>query len=270
MADIKNHATLPTGLVSYWNLDEASGVRHDSHGSNNLTDHNTVGSVVGLGGYLAANFNAANEEYLSQSVASIDNYDLFVNDTDVSVGGWFNLSQISTDEHETLFESRRNGGSGSRKNLFEIEYRTDNKFEVTYAISANTAGNRRSSTLRLAVNTWYFLAVTLDKSTGDMRFNVKSTTQELLDEVITGTAGFWVGGSDFKTSLFSDISRNNNQDYWSSGQMQSVGVWKSKVLSNDEIDDLHNNGVPLLYEAPEVANIGGLIGRQMMAINGLK
>ena len=244
---ITNHETLTTGLVSYWNLDEVSGTRYDAHGDNDLTDNNTVGSTDGLGGRKCASFDGDNEEYLSQSVASIDNYDLFVNDTDVSVGGWFNLSQISTDEHETLFESRRNSGSGSRKNIFEIEYRTDNKFEVTYATSASIAGNRRSSTIQLETNTWYFLVVTLNKSTGDMRFKLKNITQELLDEVITGTAGFWVGGYNFKTSLFSDISGNNNQDQWVTGCLQSVGVWSGKVLSDTEIDYLFNDGVPLLY-----------------------
>ncbi len=35
-ADVKN------GLVSFWNFDEESGTRSDAHGSNNLTDNNTV------------------------------------------------------------------------------------------------------------------------------------------------------------------------------------------------------------------------------------
>ena len=36
------------GLVSFWNLDEAAGNRLDSHGTNNLIDNNTVGSVPGV------------------------------------------------------------------------------------------------------------------------------------------------------------------------------------------------------------------------------
>lgn len=40
-------AGMRVGLTSAWNLNEASGVRYDSHGANNLTNTN---SVVGVGG----------------------------------------------------------------------------------------------------------------------------------------------------------------------------------------------------------------------------
>jgi len=36
---ISSHPTLTNGLISHWELDEASGVRYDSHGSNDLTDN---------------------------------------------------------------------------------------------------------------------------------------------------------------------------------------------------------------------------------------
>lgn len=45
------YADLPTdfktSLVSYWNLVETSGTRNDSHGTNHLTDNNTVGHATG-------------------------------------------------------------------------------------------------------------------------------------------------------------------------------------------------------------------------------
>ena len=61
-------AGLLTGLVSWWELDEVSGVRYDSHGSNDLTDNNTVGSVINAGYAMdgaAASFVTANGESLS-------------------------------------------------------------------------------------------------------------------------------------------------------------------------------------------------------------
>lgn len=64
------------GLVSYWNLDEASGDRADSHGSNTLADNNTVTSVTNsypanLPG-VVANFTAANNEYLTASASLVN------------------------------------------------------------------------------------------------------------------------------------------------------------------------------------------------------
>ena len=51
--------TLPTNLIAYWKLGEASGTRSDSKGSNNLTDNNTVTSAAGKWG-TAGQFTAAN------------------------------------------------------------------------------------------------------------------------------------------------------------------------------------------------------------------
>ena len=61
-------SSLLTGLVSWWNLDETSGTRADSVGSNHLTDVNTVGYAAGKIGN-AASFVAANNETLSTETA---------------------------------------------------------------------------------------------------------------------------------------------------------------------------------------------------------
>jgi hypothetical protein len=63
------------GLVSYWNLDEASGTRVDSHGANDLTDNNTVGSETATAGAMhnaAASFVSANVESLEYAGAVVD------------------------------------------------------------------------------------------------------------------------------------------------------------------------------------------------------
>src|SRR4051794_40520428 len=80
---------LLANLVSYWKLDEAStGVapvtRNDSHGTNHLTDNNTVTSAAGKLGN-AAQFTAANSESLSR----IDNASLRFGDEDFSLAFWF-------------------------------------------------------------------------------------------------------------------------------------------------------------------------------------
>jgi hypothetical protein len=70
------HATLANNLVSAWKLDESSDgsapvVRVDAHGSNDLTDNNTVASALKGAGAPAnmpanvASFVGANSEYLS-------------------------------------------------------------------------------------------------------------------------------------------------------------------------------------------------------------
>lgn len=52
------------GLISHWKLEESSGTRNDSHGTNHLTDNNTVTGASGKLGN-AAQFTRANGEWLS-------------------------------------------------------------------------------------------------------------------------------------------------------------------------------------------------------------
>jgi hypothetical protein len=47
-SDLTDAEKTAWGLVSFWNLDEISGTRSDAHGSNHLTDNNTVTYAAGL------------------------------------------------------------------------------------------------------------------------------------------------------------------------------------------------------------------------------
>jgi hypothetical protein len=63
------------GVVSYWDMEEASGTRSDSVGSNDLTDNNTVGQATGQVGN-GADFESTNSEYLSITDGSQTDLDL--------------------------------------------------------------------------------------------------------------------------------------------------------------------------------------------------
>lgn len=76
-------APIAQDLISCWTMDEASGTRYDSAGSNDLTDNNTVGSVAGKFGN-AASFIAGNNEYLSHTL----NDDLDIGTKTWTLGLW--------------------------------------------------------------------------------------------------------------------------------------------------------------------------------------
>lgn len=82
------------GLVAWWPLNETSGTRSDSHGTNFLTDHNTVTSASGKQGN-AADFTVTNSEFLSTP----DNVSLSAGDVDFSVCGWFYLKDKNNNYH---------------------------------------------------------------------------------------------------------------------------------------------------------------------------
>jgi hypothetical protein len=100
-----------TGLVSWWSLDETSGTRNDSHGSNHLTDNNTVGYTAGVRDN-AAYFIAANNEHLSIN----DNASVSTGDINFTVCYWvymntkagtmvYKHASSSTREYYTQYES---------------------------------------------------------------------------------------------------------------------------------------------------------------------
>lgn len=80
-------ADLSTNLVSYWELEESSGTREDSHGANDLTDNNTVLYGTGKQGN-GADFEATNSEYLNVA-SSLGAY----NDT-FTYSFWVNLESL--------------------------------------------------------------------------------------------------------------------------------------------------------------------------------
>jgi hypothetical protein len=79
VAEIKNLATgLPlqrSGIVSYWPLDETSGTRADSLGTNHLSNNNGVGSAPGVVGN-AGDFERDNSSFLSIANAAQSGLDI--------------------------------------------------------------------------------------------------------------------------------------------------------------------------------------------------
>ena len=74
---------LLTNLVSYWTLDEASGTRADSHGTNHLTPTNApVGATGKIGN--GCDFESSSAQYLSCA----SNPTLQTGDVDFTIAAW--------------------------------------------------------------------------------------------------------------------------------------------------------------------------------------
>jgi len=79
-------STLLNDLVSWWSLDEASGSRADSHGSNTLTDSNTVTQATGKVS-TAGQFTKVNSEHLTVPAT----HGLHGGDRDIAIVLWVYL-----------------------------------------------------------------------------------------------------------------------------------------------------------------------------------
>ncbi len=71
------------GLVSWWRLDEASGTREDAHGTNDLTDNNSVGQ-----GYAVNTPTTTNSALFVDTSSEWLNYAAFQNPDFATTNDW--------------------------------------------------------------------------------------------------------------------------------------------------------------------------------------
>ena len=224
-ADV-NPDSLKDDLVSWWSLDETIGTRDDSHGSNNLVDHNTVGYTTGKQGNASA-FTAANSEYLDIA----DNADLSLNGTDFTVAGWVNLSSKSNYRDIIV-----KGYTTSSNREYALIYdHTIDRFgfyvspngTTSYNVNANTFGSP-------STGTWYFVVAWYDGS------NLYISVNNGVADSITYSSGVYDGTQPFGLGY----------NYYHDGSMDEVAVYK-RVLTAEERSWLYNAGSGRSYHEME-------------------
>jgi len=221
MADVKN-SSLATDLVSYWELEEASGTRVDSHGSNDLTDNNTVGQATGKIGD-AADFEA------SQSERLIASSPFTTATTDFSVSMWFKPESIGA--YQSLMQN------GRQSNFWNILIHPNGRFQF---FKDNIA--EYPSTFTLAAGTWYHLVIV---KTGDGANNMAF----FVNNAAAGTASVGTISTPATAAyLGAYTTQGTSFVFHADGIIDEVGIW-SKALTSTERSDLYNSGAGIPYDA---------------------
>lgn len=228
--DVKNDDILTTDLVSYWELEEASGTRTDSHAGNDLTDNNTVGSDTGKQGD-GADFESSNSEFLDIA----DGTQSGLNITgDLSLALWYKFETVQN----TGFVGRYYTSGNNRSFLFAYSSGL-----VAYLSSNGSSATNKSVSWTPSTGTWYHLAMTYDASAGSVKFYVNGSQQGATQ---TGfPTSLYDGSADFQLGGF---NAQSTPSWTPDGVMDEVGVW-SRVLSDESIGDLYNSGTGIPYEA---------------------
>ena len=212
LADIK------TDMVSWWTLEESSGNRVDSHGSNDMPPNNTPGNTTGIQGN-AIQLTRASSEWLQLADASAADFEP---NQDLSLCCWFKLDSLVS--FEALY---------SKTNVATMRAYTESNGNLTVQ-----HGNRTfaygSSTLSTA--TWYFLYVQWDDAAGQISTSLDDGTMN------TSTSGG---------------SASANPDDWYIGSQNGAGLrWDGAIdefafwhrhLTSAEITALHNSGSGVTY-----------------------
>lgn len=235
---------LLTNLVSFWSLDETSGTRNDAHGSNHLTDNNTVTQAVGKVGN-AAQFTAANSEYLSAG----DNDGLDVGTGDFSTALWIYAdAALTTGINGGRVMQKRGTGLGGQFAGWQFAARQagGSRVLVTNTVFDNGAGqiagwdspggNEQDVG---AIGAWIFLALAVNRTAGTAKLYSNASLVATLD--VSAVTGSWSNARSF--SLGASI---DSPTQYYSGRIDQAGFWK-RLLTAAEITWLYNGGAGRSY-----------------------
>lgn len=224
---------LTDGLVSYWKLDEASGTRADSHGSNDLTDNNTVGSTTGKIND-AANFVLANSEYLSSAASTLD-----CGTGSMTHAFWLHIDDMSG-TRVLVSKGAGNNGSAALAAGYNLQLLATGVLRFVFGDLTNTARLVLDSDPgELVADTTYHLAMVIDRNAHEARIYRDGSLRTTHD--ISSRTGNCTSSSDFK------IGSNSASSVFFDGWLDEWGCW-SRVLTPTEIGQLYNSGNGLAYE----------------------
>lgn len=216
--------TLTTGLVSYYPLEEASGLtRVDFFGSNNLTDWNTVGAGTGIIG-TSTDFGTSNS---TKFASSSSNYGITAGS--ISMAGWFK-SQTGNPNPNTMWGH----GSVAPNDIQEL-VRAAGTTAVQFRREGAT-NDFASDSVNVEDGAWHFIA---------FRYNGNNIVGNIDNRAAVSASSTQTGGYgtfDNRTNGFLLGRQVFASAQYTSGFIDEIGVW-NKYLSNQEITDLYNAGV---------------------------
>ena len=226
--------------TAYWKLDEVSGNRADSVGSETLVDNNTVGSATGKIS-LASDHIRVNNEFLSNTTVfnTVGNA--------WTLAGWFNFPDIGA-ANQTLFSVRPSSGSN---NLIQIETLVNSSTGNLRAIVFNSSGSYVKDyqfTGALAPDTWIHTVLAWDGTTLNFYKNGSTSgVSKPVDSALSMTA------TARTLRVGAEVSALNVAD----GLIDEIGIW-TVALSGSEVTELYNGGAGLPYPFT-VANRKGIL-----------
>jgi hypothetical protein len=247
----------PAGLISYWPFNEGSGtMTADSKNGNDGTIQSGVSWTTGKIGDALEFPGSGTDGYVDVGVVSvfsnfIDLGTFDVPGSDITILGWFKADDFGVndariiskatgtaeDDHFWMLSTRGVGGQGAAP--YRMRFRVDLGGSTETLIdgsdpSSSSLTDIEPTQIDLATNIWYFVAAVYDGSTMKIYINgqlIANAAQAGTRETST-TAEVWMGDNPNADSRPFD------------GIIDEVAVF-SRALTQEEIDDLYNDGVGL-------------------------
>lgn len=223
--------TLLSNLISHWKLDEASGVRVDSHGTNDLSDA-AILDPVGQGASLATGLPGFSAQFESFNAEQLDSGAgvLAFGDTDFTIAGW---AQFDVDSVLVTGLFGRWIINGFKEYLV---YFDGNAFQF-FVSPDGTAGVSVASPMAIGDTTPYLVVVWHDSVNDLIGISVNNESPTTLAH-----------STGVNQNLATVLSMGTNVEggTWLTGLMDSWSAW-NRVLTPSERSQLWNSGNGLDY-----------------------
>lgn len=218
-APFGGHATLGDDIVSWWNLDEESGARIDSHGDNDLTDNNTVLFGAGKIDNAALMVRGLNES-LSLLGALTP-----ATESDWTITRFVYLTARLGNDYETYC---LDGGGGFYTQV------SAGALNLIFGIKGGGGTKTATSVGDFSLNAWHFILTSYNAAT-----NIATVQVDAHAPVTVAAATYTQSGSLWYVGGPSAV-------HGCSGLWDLQGMW-SRILTGGEITDLINGGAGLAY-----------------------
>lgn len=230
-AGVSTHPTIAAKLDAYWELEEASGDRVDSHGSFDLTANGSPGNAsAGKIGDAVA-LATASDQWLSHADNAI--FDIVASANDASFACW-----IKTTTTTSAPAIAGKWGPTQRNWLFRVE--TDGTLGIYAGNGGGTTGVSVKSTGTVDDGNWHHVGFTFDSSTNVWRIYIDGSLDgtSATAAPAASTAGFAVGAAEAAGTTGSSDTFTGDID---------EALWCQDLLSASEFSDLYNGGDGIGY-----------------------
>ena len=220
-----------TDLIAWWEMDETTGNRLDSHGSYDLTENPNSSYDTGVISNAYKCTSASNSGLNLAAISAFDD-----RSKDFSFTGWFYMPSTPTGFGAWLYTRR--SGSGSTGNWYQCWWNTSN--EVVFRIwDSGTASFTNVTVGAVSTGSWNFVAVCWNHSTKEVTASIDNgspVTQTLPGYDITSGS---IVAHNVMNAGFGSLSFNG-------ARADIVNHWH-RVLSDADKSWLYNSGAGRQY-----------------------
>jgi hypothetical protein len=212
-----SNASLATGLVSFWNLNEATGANPvvDSQGTNPLT---ITASPVSVSGRIntALSFNGTTQYLGITDAAQVG---LSGGNVDYTISFWVYLTDKSRDHH---FVTKTSTGAPAWPYLIEYEQSGDVFFFATMNTDSTYNICRATTFGSPPVNAWIFVCAWFNSTAHTLNIQINNGAISTLD--ITGKTPRTEPGTPFYVMAYAPPTS------FAAGRIDAIGFW-NRVLT---------------------------------------